>query len=444
MACDAAGREEPREDVQLFFSCVAGLLSTEHGSKGLGRANYSYSFAMRGFQRAADGLGLSWAYLDAPHYIPDARKMTRKHRPVHLAFYPWSRARLLKGAYNILAFAWEFEVIPSEHNWAHAFSRPGAMLDLFDEIWVPSRYAAKVVQRYTAQPVSYVPSPVLSPTGRRNPNKRHRTTHRNTTTALRDLQRVEWVPLSIFPRLQPNFNNHALARQRRTREILCEYVNGKTPKVYLSVFNPHDRRKQIRPMIEGFMKFNKRVPETVLLLKTVSPDDTNHSINGRLLSHQLLGADELLRPFVSERIWISNTTLSEAEMSALYALSSHYLCTSYAEGQNLPLLEAMSEGVVPISVCHTAMADYISSANSIIIPANLIEAPHVIQETYRLWGQSVHAVTAEDVCQALHLAHRLTPDNADQLSQEAVTTVAKYYGSFAFENALSRLLPCLS
>jgi hypothetical protein len=433
--------EEVKDDVQLFFSCVAGLVSTEQGPEGLGRANYSYSFALRGFQRAADALGLSWAYLDAPHYIPDARKMMRKHRPVHLAFYPWSRARLLKGAYNILVFAWEFDVLPNERNWAHGFSRPTPMLDLFDEIWVLSRYAAKVVQRYTARPVSYVPSPVLSLTGRANPNQRHRTIHGNATAALRDLQRVEWVPLSVFPRLQSNFDNHALSRQRRTHEILCEYVNGKKPKVYLSVFNPHDRRKQIRPMVEGFMKFSKHAPEAILLLKAVSPDDTNHSINSRLLSHQLLEAEELLRPFVGERIWISNTTLSEAQMSALYALSSYYLCTSYAEGQNLPLLEAMSKGVIPISVCHTAMADYINSANSIIIPASLIEAPYVIQETYQLWGQSVHAVTAEDVCQALHLAYGLTPDDADRLSDEAVTTIAERYGSAVFKNAISRLLP---
>jgi hypothetical protein len=431
---------ESRDEVQIFFSCIAGRVDAAPAPHRLGRSNYSYSFAMRGFQRAADDLGLAWTYLDAPHYVADAQKLTRTCRPIHVAFYPWSRARLLKGAYNILAFAWEFEILPEELNWAHAFSRPGAMLDLFDEIWVPSSYGAKVVQRYTARRVSHVPSPVLPPTDRRIPIQRHRVARRSTAAALRDLQHVEWVPLSVFPRMQPNFNNHALSRRRRTRELFSEYVKGKAPRVYLSVFNPHDRRKQIRPMIEGFMKFSKRVPDAVLLLKTASPDDTNHSINSRLLSHQLAEADELLRPFVSERIWISNATLSEAEMSALYAVSSYYVCTSYAEGQNLPPLEAMSEGVIPISIRHTATADYISPANSIIIPDTIAEAPQVIQETYRLWGQSVHTVTADDVCQALHASENLTAADAERLSREAVATVAERYGSPILEEALSRVL----
>jgi glycosyltransferase involved in cell wall biosynthesis len=433
-----------QDDIQLFFSCVAGPVGAVKPLQGLGRANYSYSFAMRGFQRAADEIGVNWLHLDAPHYVPDTRMLTRLDRPVHLAFYPWSGAKLLKGAYNILVFAWEFDALPNERNWAHAFSRPGVMLDVFDEIWLPSNYAAKVVQRYTARPVSWVPSPILPSTASRYADPPLRSARRSPTAAVRELHHVEWVPLAVFPRMQANLNDDAVARRRRTREVLNDHIDGKAPKVYLAVFNPHDRRKQIRPMVEGFIKFSRHVPDALLLLKTVSPDDTNHSINSRLLSHQLAESEELLRPFVSERVWISNAVLSETEMSALYALSSYYLCTSYAEGQNLPLLEAMHDGVIPVSACHTAMADYLNPSNSIIIPHTFREAPQIIQATYRLWGQSVHVVTAEDVCRALHTAHNLAPADADQISFRAAATVRKQCGSLVVKNALSKALPPLN
>ena len=61
----------------------------------------------------------------------------------------------------------------------------------------------------------------------------------------------------------------------------------------------------------------------------------------------------------SDRIAFFNAFLSEAQMTALYSLADFYLCTSVAEGQNLPLLEAMAHGTVPVTTANTAMLDYI-------------------------------------------------------------------------------------
>jgi hypothetical protein len=89
------------------------------------------------------------------------------------------------------------------------------------------------------------------------------------------------------------------------------------------------------------------------------------------------------------------------------------------------------------------MADYIGTTNSIIIPDSFIEAPQVIQETYRLWGKFVHTVTAEDVSQALHAAQRLNPADAHRLSHAAAATVGERFGSSVFENALSRVIDAI-
>jgi glycosyltransferase involved in cell wall biosynthesis len=59
--------------------------------------------------------------------------------------------------------------------------------------------------------------------------------------------------------------------------------------------------------------------------------------------------------------------LSDAQMAALYALADFYLSAPHCEGYNLPLLEAMAIGTVPVSNRHTAMIDYIDDSNSVIV-----------------------------------------------------------------------------
>ncbi len=361
-------------DVGLFISCVAPLPSSNSSSPAegsLGRIHYSYGFAARGFARAADELGLDWQLLAKPQYTSDVRTITTAPKPIHLAFYPPSEARLLKGAYNVLCFAWEFSRLktPAEVTDAHAFADARKMLNLFDEIWTPSRYAADVLSKEVSTPVFYVPSPIINSSAREQAGKQQ-TERRRSSPPMR-LSQVEWSPLATFPRLQDHFNREAKARWRSTVEIFEGVGDAKPSKVYLSVFNPFDLRKQIRPLVEGFQKYLEREPNALLLLKTSSPEDTNETINARLLSHQLSDERELALNEVSERIWITNSSLSEREMADLYQCVSFYICTSSAEGQNLPLLEAMSWGVVPVTVNHTAMADYIDDSNAVIIESRL-------------------------------------------------------------------------
>ena len=418
-------RDEAAEDAgspSLIFSCVTGAVQHHKlaSRPALGYSNYSYGFGMRGFQRAADLLSLDWKFVRAPHYISDLRQITTATRPVHLAFYPPRLARLLKGAYNILWFAWEFPAIPRDVPQAHAFSDPRKMLDLFDEIWLPSSSSVEIVQSYTSRPVKFVPSPVIpaQPLKSGAPKK---------VDLAKRLSDVHWVPLSIFPRLQSNFNNHALSRQVRTPELFSRVRFGEISDIYLSVFNPHDQRKQLKPMIDGFIKFLDKEKNALLLLKTSSPDDDNRSINQRLLTHQIARAHLLLPPYVSDRIWITNTTLSDEELSSLFKIADFYVCTSYAEGQNLPLLEAMLHGAVPVSVRHTAMTDYITSDNAIIIPHSVEPAAPLLEETYRIWGTNTQVVSDDDVCDALFRASQLSKALRTERTNKCKSLVSNMY-----------------
>ncbi len=421
----------------LFFSCASKLGSVLDGSidkEALGGANYSYSFAMRGFQRAANQLGIEWSFLAAPQYIPDVTAITDQPNAVHINFAPPKHARLLKGAYNILAFAWEFPALTLEWNIAHAFSDPTHMLDLFDEIWIPSRFGVEVVRKHTKRTVSFVPSPIISEQEELGSSHNlHRQKDRHV-----DFNRIDWIPLSIFPRFQPQFNLEARNRGRKIFEIIDLEAGSQHSNVYLTMFNPHDLRKQVRPLIDGFLEFQKTVSDAILLIKAVSDIDDNTNINGSIVGRQFMRDFVLVHPYASESIWITNCSLSERELEALYSMVNFYLCTSYCEGQNLPILEAMKRGVIPISPNHTAMADYINEKNSIILPSTTRPCAELM-EVYRLWGYSTNVVEPEDVTRALLTASKLDERSRNMLSEHAIHTVSDRYNSQILTNALTKI-----
>jgi glycosyltransferase involved in cell wall biosynthesis len=410
----------------IFFSCASGISLNERlKPTQLGRANYSYGFAMQGFLSASDALQLNWSLLQNPEYCSNASVLSDSRQLIHLCFAPPRLGRILKGAYNILCFAWEFPVMPDDADWAHAFASPRRMLDLFDELWVGSEYTASIVRSYTARAVRVVPSPIMN---------RARSARRQKLP-----NRTGWVPLSVFARLQENFNNYAVGRSRRLSEI----IGFGAPRVFLSVFNVHDLRKQVGPMIRGFLEFERAHGNAVLLLKMASPSADNRIINQELLERQLDQEAELVEPLVSERIWLTADAFSDDQMDDLYGLAEFYLCTSHCEGQNLPLMEAMLRGVVPISVCHTAMLDYVNEDRAVVVPHETADAPMRLQNTYRIWGTKSHFVNANDVTAALVAATKLDKSRYDEMSASASMIIEQKYGAARFEEAFAETLSAL-
>jgi glycosyltransferase involved in cell wall biosynthesis len=140
--------------------------------------------------------------------------------------------------------------------------------------------------------------------------------------------------------------------------------------------------------------------------------------------------------FVSDAVWISSWVCTEEELTALYSIASYYVCTSYCEGQNLPLLEAMSQGAIPISPRHTAMADYINDDNAIVLSSEVAQVP-ALSGHYRLWGQPTNVITAEEVERALHRSHALSAEARTELSRNAQRAVKEKFNSSVLSQALA-------
>ncbi|CAL1693000.1 hypothetical protein MMB232_03183 [Brevundimonas subvibrioides] len=434
----AAGLVPP---LRVYLSVPGGALSESTRSSlvaGLGHGDYSYAFAMRGFVDALEALEIDHEVIRNPEYIADIRERSDAPLNIHLSFYPPERMRLLKGAYNINCFAWEFDRLrkPEEDLSGHPFANQAAMLNLADEIWMPSAHGADAVRPDVTVPVYEVPAPVLhniaeTPRpGRPSPRERQK--------AVRKLSQVAWRPLAILPRMQPHMNVGSQARELRLPALLDTYLQGKDPLIFVSVFNAHDYRKQIAPMLRGFVEFARDHPDAILLCK-VTTVDRGSEINDILFREQLMEIDSLTPPLISEKVWLTRDVLTREEMVALYDVADHYVCTSHAEGQNLPLIEAMGRGVVAVSTDGTAMDAYIDDQTAVVIETERRPFGRRLTSRYGMYGLETNFTTTTAVRDALASARHLNDDEYGARSSAGLARVKALYGLERFKDAFEGL-----
>jgi glycosyltransferase involved in cell wall biosynthesis len=403
----------------------------------LGLANYSYSFIVSGYMEALEQLGIDYEFVVNPEYVPDIRGRSSSAVNIHIGFYPPSEPRILKGAYNIFVIAWEFERLPvaediSSH---HAFSNPGTMLSLANEIWSISEFGAEAIRSAVTPKVHTVPTPVIS-----NIRKRLRlalpTPFEVERCAIR-LNRVDWVPLAIVPQILDQIIHDAEVKRCTLRSLLID-MNEEKPVFFLSIMNVNDFRKQIKPAIEAFVRFAKEHPNAFMLLKLTISNKDNVSDNEHLFKSQIADLGEVTPPYVSDQIWITSTVMSREELINLYDICGFYISTSHGEGQNLPLIEAMARGVVPVSVDHTAMKDYINHENSIIIKSESGPLSVRLAARYRMSRLNTFYVRPREVYEQLNEAISLSPEAYAEKSVASIRTVVDKFGVESFGTAIAR------
>lgn len=433
-----------RSGVHVYLSVPSGrIVENNKAAVGanLAASDYSYAFAMRGFVQALEKLDIEYTVIEHPEYIADIRARSSATQNIHLGFYPPQGMRLLKGAYNINCCAWEFDRLrtAAEQTGYHAFADQVTMLNVPDEIWAPSQAGVDaMVASGVTRPVRMVSSPVLENLGGQ-PRSLGKTWSQVDKIASR-IGAGSWQPLAVVPRIQPAVSLASASRRSSLRAIIQNSDAAEPPPIFLSVFNIHDMRKQAKAMIEGFMAFSSDHPDAILLLKLSTPFRGKAPLNKLLLEEQLWNPGEMIPPMVSERIWLTDQILTREELNSLYDLADFYLCTSHGEGQNLPLIEAMGRGVVPVSVDHTAMADYIQSENAIIISSHEAPLDGRLAARYGLYGATTHYSSVHDVRAALHRAGGLDAETYRILSGNAMGSVRDLFGESGFESALQDVI----
>jgi glycosyltransferase involved in cell wall biosynthesis len=240
-----------------------------------------------------------------------------------------------------------------------------------------------------------------------------------------ELDKIPWIKFRIGFGRYGDINRSVPAQSSRISDIILDQYEDHPPQIILSILNPHDLRKNLSALIGGFLEFHHEHPDWLLLLKLVV-DNTNDRIDNVLagIMSMRISGYELID---SESIWLTTAFVPEPVLADLYRISLGYLCTSLAEGQNLPLQEAMAWGLVPIAPRHTAMLDYITDDNAVIVDSQRqsIDRPDTAIGAHP--DASWHVSTSADVSRALRTFARLDASRRRELGERARATIARNF-----------------
>ncbi len=202
---------------------------------------------------------------------------------------------------------------------------------------------------------------------------------------------------------------------------------GRRPTIYLTIINPADSRKNVEASIIAFARFAEDCPGKVLIVKLVgSPDIPLHQKlwrTVRLRLSRLIG-DGILK---SDAVLFVDGFLEENKLLEVVAAADFYISTSFAEGLNLPVLEAMSRGTIVISPIHTAMVDYLTPENCIPCAFRAIEVDGETATGYPVGPVTRYEASTKDVYQALAKSASISAGELQRKREQARAAVAGKY-----------------
>ena len=409
----------------------------------LGEAHYSYTQVYDKFAAMLTAAEVPFRELPMPeiypkHLVPD-QFPPDIDRVVHIAFKPFEELRLLKGAYNIAHVAWEHERLPTFAGRAAEdlrlrsnFNDYVYALSLFDEVWVGSTFARDVFLRHGLANTHVVPAPIAVGTA--------------------DLTDVRPAPPEIgqpemeFVRAEAGTLRRFLGQRAKlpVRPLLAGEVAGvrrRGGRVFVAVVNPGDQRKNIIGALLGFQKHWYAGGRNDLLVVKLLVDGAHKTLWDAMahIRHRFEMAELEIDVLDCPGIMCCAGQLSTAEMGWLYRVADFYLCTSFAEGQNLPILESMAAGAVPVSTEVTAMADYLTPANSFRIAAERTPMAFDLAHDYGLHDVQWHRAAPEAVAEGLRAARRPGLDLAPYRRAAHEMVVSRYSGAAVLRLMRERL-----
>jgi len=375
-----------------------------------GRQHYSYEIARHKFEMALRGFDFELHDVPRPEiYAAPVSRAFLDETSCHLIFKPTEWIRLLKGVRNIAWVIWEFDKLAGREKSGpqHPFTDMRRMLKIPHEIWTPCEFTRQVFRAGGVPNVHCIPAPIAVP---------------RMALPIRfpdippDLDKIPWINLRVGFGRYGDINRSFPSRPHRLSEIILDFYDGHQPLVF-------EPGKTLTALIGGFLEFHSEHPESLLLLKLVidnTSDRPDAVLTGilrlRISDYELID---------SNAVWLATARLAEPVVADLFRFSAAYLCSSLAEGQNLLLQEAVACGVVPITTRHTAMLDYISEANGVIIRSQRrpVDRPDTAMGSGP--DASWHVCTSADVACALRQFAELGESARRELGIRARATIAR-------------------
>jgi hypothetical protein len=204
--------------------------------------------------------------------------------------------------------------------------------------------------------------------------------------------------------------------------------------VFTSVLSPKDGRKNWQDILTAFCTVFREVADATLVLKIIGSDPAFWWWE----FHDIVKA---LSPF-SCRVLVINGFLDDQSYTRLIGATHFVVNASLAEGQCLPLVEFMSAGRPAIAPLHTAMLDYITRDNALIVASDVefCSFPH---DPRNMLTTTRHRIAWPSLCDAFAEAAsivRQNPARYASMSASAAATMKSYCSDQVAGQALADFL----
>jgi glycosyltransferase involved in cell wall biosynthesis len=370
----------------------------DYKGKGWGYAHYSYGFAMESFEEIALVDDQVVTRLEYPFSNSVAKTLMMKSgASANISFLPPDVALLVPKNKNLCVFAWEFDKLPAKSDGNNGIFKKdyASALKKFDNVLTLSSYSQSTMRSYGIE--SFVlPSAVSKKSV-------------DSGESVSDLSCYKLSTVSDYYEYhEPESLSDLLDKSRHEER-------------FLYILNPHDIRKNFGNLVTAFVKFREEHPDALLLLKMTAQGDLGK-----------LQATAFRREFPSfpettfENVYFVPQKLSDSKLQMLMDLCQNYVSPSRAEGQNLPLCEAMVSGRVCITPDHTSMSDYVTNDSAIILESNAWMIDETTHKYKDFWGFSWFNVGEQTILDALNRAISLTPEEKAAMIDKAKQNVENF------------------
>lgn len=376
-----------------------------------GKAHYSWKISAKLYKK-----GLHYSSVETKDILrPEiyrteiARKVACiDENDVHLCVKPIEHIRKLPGVKNICVAGWEFPEFSDYGYENNPFNNYISVLSKTMEVWCWSNFTTNNLRENGLNNVITFPPPVL-------------------------LGVYSGINSGILDSITGVTYGSTRGNGNIPLDLFLSLNKEKT--IFIAVINPGDRRKQTKLMIEAFLEAQKYNSNIVLIIKliidnvTVTLENASDFINN---FHGLEGS--------SEKIFLIGDVLTDEQMISLIGLSKFYLCTSSTEGLNLPIIEAMGQGVVPISISETAMKDYINTENALVLDSDQVNTTgsyHMLHEYIETthFPPRLYSI----ICKILE-AGAMSNDTYRGMSENAIQKVNELYSLDSFKLRIDEYL----
>jgi glycosyltransferase involved in cell wall biosynthesis len=189
--------------------------------------------------------------------------------------------------------------------------------------------------------------------------------------------------------------------------------------VFLTVLNPYDGRKNWQDMVTAFCTGLRHCADATLILKFTHVDSSFAMDDVRSLLKKL--------PPFQCRVVAVDEFLDASRYRKLVAASTFAVNSSLAEGQCLPLMEAMSCGVPVIAPQHTGMSDYVDDQVGFVVRSSQEPCcwPH---DTRWVFRARRYRIDWQSMVEGYRDAYRLAKEQPDRYRQICAAAAARMQG----------------